>query len=123
MDRVAFIRTEQRGADLIVSFAIEGEAPGDVKSLILMRSPKYEFVFDDHERGVNVSHEDFPERDDQLLRRIEIASDVVTIESTHNRFELDVSRVERKEITKACTILRKMNFDDRFAFEMARSHG
>jgi hypothetical protein len=105
-----------------VSFAIEGEAPGEVKSLILMRSPKYEFVFDDHERGVNVSHEDFPERDDELLRRIEIASDVVTIESTHNRFELDVSRVERKEI-KACTILRMMNFDDRFAFEMARSHG
>jgi hypothetical protein len=123
MDRVAFITTEQRDADLIVSFVIEGEAPGGVKSLILMRSPKYEFVFDDHERGVNVSHEDFPERDDELLRRIEIASDVVTIESTHNRFELDVSRVERKEITKACTILHKMNFDDRFAFEMARSHG
>jgi hypothetical protein len=123
MDRVVFITTEKRDADLIVSFVIEGEAPGGVKSLILMRSPKYEFVFDDHERGVNVSHEDFPERDDELLRRIEIASDVVTIESTHNRFELDVSRVERKEITKACTILRMMNFDDRFSFEMARSHG
>ena len=47
MDRVAFIRTEQRDVDLIVSFAIEGEVPGEVKSLILMRSPKYEFVFDD----------------------------------------------------------------------------
>jgi hypothetical protein len=84
-----------------------------------MRSPKYEFVFDDHERGAH----DFPEGDDEFLRRIEIASDVVTIESTHNRFELDVSLVERKEITKACTILHKMNFDDRFAFEMARSRG
>ena len=119
MERVAFITTEQRDADLIVSFAIEGEAPGEVKSLILMRSPKYEFVFDDHERGVNVSHEDFPERDDELLRRFEVASDVVTVESTHNRFELDVSRLERNEIAKACAILRKMNFDGRFELQMA----
>lgn len=118
MERVVFITTQQRD-DLIVSFAIEGEAPGEVKSLILMRAPKYEFVFDDHERGVNVSHEDFSERDDELLRRIQLGSAAVTIESTHNRFELDVSRVERKEVEKACAILRKMNFDDRFLLETA----
>jgi hypothetical protein len=118
MEHVAFITTEQ-GDDLILSFAIESQEPGEVKSLILMRTPKYEFVFDDHERGVNVSHEDFPERDDELLRRIEVRSDGIMIESTHNRFQLDVSRVERKEIEKACVILRKMNFDDRFVLEMA----
>ena len=83
MERVAFITTEE-GDDLIVSFAIEDEEPGEVKSLILMRTPKYEFVFYDHERGVNVSHEDFPERGDELLRRIRLSSDVVTIESTYN---------------------------------------
>ena len=116
MECVSFIRTEI-GDDLILSFVIEDE-PGEVKSLILMRTPKYEFVFEDYERGVNVSHEDLPDRDDDLLSRIRLASDFVTIESTYNRYELDVSHVDRKELDEARAILRKMNFDNRFTIEL-----
>ena len=117
MERVSFITIEEKD-DLILSFVIEDSVPGEIKSLILMRSPKYEFVFEDHERGVNVSHEDQPDIEDDLLRRISLAPDVVTIDSTYNRYELDISRVDKKELEKACTILRRMNFDDRFTLEL-----
>ena len=73
---------------------------------------------EDHERGVNVSHEDKPDIEDDLLRRISLAPDVVTIDSTYNRYELDVSRVDKKELEKASMILRRMNFDDRFTLEV-----
>jgi len=117
MERVSFITT-QEDDDLIVSFAIEESEPGEVKSLILLRTPKYEFVFEDHERGVNVSHEDEPEIEDDLLRRISLAPDVVTIDTKYNRYELDISRVDRKELERACRIVRRMNFDDRFTLEL-----
>jgi hypothetical protein len=117
MERVSFITIEEKD-DLIVSFVIEDAEPGEIKSLILMRSPKYEFVFEDHERGVNVSHEDQPDVEDDLLRQISLTPDVVTIDSTYNRYELDISRVDKKELEKACTILRRMNFDDRFTLEL-----
>ena len=55
MHRVDFITTE-RGDDLIVSFAIvAGDFPGDILSLTLLRTPKYEFILDPDERGVSVS--------------------------------------------------------------------
>jgi hypothetical protein len=43
MERVSFIRTEETD-DVIVAFAIEDLEPGQVKSLILVRTPKFEFV-------------------------------------------------------------------------------
>ena len=117
MDPVSFIRVEQ-GDALILSFVIEDAESGDVKSLILMRSPKYESLLDAHERGVNVSREDEPDREDNILRRILLAPDVVTIESTYGRYDLDVSRVDKKELQKARTILRGMNFDDAFTLDL-----
>ena len=55
MYRVNFITTEQ-GDDLTVSFAIAGsDFPGDISSLTLLRTPKYEFILDPDERDVSVS--------------------------------------------------------------------
>ena len=45
MDHVDFITTET-GDDLIVSFAICGDESGEVRSLTLFRTPKYEFIMD-----------------------------------------------------------------------------
>jgi len=118
MERVSFITTEEAD-DLIVAFAIEDAEPDEMKSLILLRTPKYEFALEDHERGVNVSHDDQPEIEDDLLCRISLAPDVVTIDTKYNRYELDVARVDREELEKACTVLRKMNFDDRFTLALA----
>ncbi|MFB0552090.1 MAG: hypothetical protein ACETWQ_02145 [Phycisphaerae bacterium] len=60
MENASFI-TNEDGDDLIVSFAIPADEFGDVKSLTLLRTLKYEFIMDESERGVNVSFEDFPD--------------------------------------------------------------
>ena len=69
----------QEGNDLIVSFAIEDPEAEEIKSLILLRSPNYEFVFEDHERGATVSYGDQPdsEADEDLLIRICIVQNMV----------------------------------------------
>ena len=47
---VAFITIEE-GDDLIVSFAIADEEPGEIVSLTLLRTPKYEFILPTDERS------------------------------------------------------------------------
>jgi hypothetical protein len=116
VENVLFMNNEE-GDDLIVSFAIECSEPEDVKSLILLRTPKFEFILGDHERGVSVSHDDEPEVENNLLRRIRMAPQMVVIESMYNRYELDISRVDQKQLVEACAILHKMNFDNSFTFE------
>ena len=68
MERVAFI-TSETGDDLILSFAVQcPDDPSEIESLILTRTPKYEFIFEEHERGVRVSferHEDDEEPEEE----------------------------------------------------------
>jgi hypothetical protein len=114
---VAFI-TIQESDDLIVSFAIADEEPGEILSLILLRTLKYEFLLPAAERGVSVSHESFPEEEDgDRLQRIRIVSPVVTIETTHAQYALDVSKVDRRELQAARRLLKQMNFDQCFVLE------
>ena len=118
-DVVSFV-TLQDGDDLIVSFAIADEEPGEIISLILLRTPKYEALLPADERGVSVSHESFPEDDDRdRLRRLRMTESVVTVETTRTRYDLDVSDVERRDLVEAQRILRKMNFDQSFILELA----
>jgi hypothetical protein len=84
----------------------------------LRRTPEFQFILEDGERGVTVSHDDQPEVEDDPLRGIRMAPQGVTIETTYNRHELDVARVDREELAEACSILRQMNFDHRFALEI-----
>jgi len=113
MEYVSFI-TIQSGDDLIVSFAIPGADPSDVKSLTLLCTPKYEFILDDAERGVNVSYDDFPDDEDDLLEEVHIEGRGVRITTSHRSYTLDVRDVDRKEIGEAKKILERMNFDSRF---------
>jgi hypothetical protein len=115
-EAVSFITTED-GDDLIVSFALEGDEPGEVVSLILLRTPKYESLLPEDERGVSVSHEADFEDEDQYLRRIRLSVPVTTIESTRRAYELDVLRVDPVEVKAARQILARMNFDRRFVLE------
>lgn len=108
---VNFITTEQ-GHDLIVSFAVVGDFPGDVLSLTLLRTPKYEVILDPDERGVSVSWEE-DEDDDELLLGVERSGDIVKLTTTRREFILDVSRVDDRELRRMRQILQKMNFDDR----------
>ena len=78
MENAWFI-TNEDGDDLIVSFAIPADESGDVKSLTLLRTPKYEFVLDESERGVKVPFEDFPNDRNEFLKKLAIEGNLVTI--------------------------------------------
>ena len=114
---VSFITTEE-GEDLIVAFAIPVSDQGDVISLILLRTSKYESLLDEHERGVNVSYENQVDTEDDLLEKIEIQENVVKITTKRNRYKLNISRVDEDEIKEAKKILKKMNFDQRFVLSI-----
>lgn len=108
MYRVNFITTEQKD-DLIVSFAIAaGDFHGDILSLTLLRTPKYEFIFDPDERGVSVSWE---EDEDELLLGVERSGDVVKLNTTTRQFILDISYVDDDDLSRMRKVFHKMNFD------------
>jgi hypothetical protein len=110
MYRVNFITTE-KGDDLIVSFAVAaGDFPGDILSLTLLRTPKYEFILDPDERGVSVSWEE-DEDESELLLAVERSKDIVKLETTRREFTLDVSHVDDDDLRRMRNVLQKMNFD------------
>ena len=110
MYRVNFITTEQKD-DLIVSFAVAaGDFPGDILSLTLLRTPKYEFILGPDERGVSVSWEE-DEDESELLLAVERSKDVVKLSTTRREFTLDVSHVDGDDLRRMRKVLQKMNFD------------
>ena len=109
MYQVNFITTED-GDDLIVSFAVAGDFSGDVLSLTLLRTPKYESILDSDERGVSVSWEE-DEDESELLRAVERSKDIVKLDTTRREFTLDVSHVNGDDLSRMRKVLHKMNFD------------
>jgi len=110
--------TNEDGDDLIVSFAVDHDVPGEVLSVILLRTPKFEHLRDPPERGVHVSHEAYPDSDDEILRRFVLRDGIVEIESTRRTYRLDVSRVESAELKSARKILKRMNVDRAFQLDL-----
>jgi hypothetical protein len=115
---VSFVTAEDGGIDLIVSFAIEGRG-GGILSLMLLRTPRYEFLVPPEERGVWVTHEQWVDSERELLRRLQMNHAAATIETPNRRYRLDVSNVEREELRDAQRVLRRMNFDRSFTLELA----
>ncbi len=113
MEQVDFITLES-GDDLIVSFAIQGADSSEIRSLTLLRTPKYEFALDESERGVDVSDEDCEADGDNFLEEIEFRGKEVRIVSPNTNCWLDCSRVDPAELEGAKKIVLEMNFDDRF---------
>ena len=118
MKRVDFL-TAESGDDLIVAFAISRADPGEIRTLSLIRTPKYEFILEASERGVSVSDEDRDEDDNDLLKEIEFRGDEVRIVSENTKYHLDCSRVDPEELEDAKKILRAMNFDSRFRIHIS----
>ena len=114
METVSFISIEDDPPALILSFAIWQPDLEEIRSLILMRTPKYESFFDEAERGVRVSDEARQNDENDLLKEIELGDDLVRIITNHDQLELDLRKVDKNEIKQAKTILEKMNFDNRF---------
>ncbi len=66
MESVRFISCEDDETDQIVSFALAyGEM--EIRSLTLLRTPKFEAMLDEAERGVSVSLEDEAGKDVDVL--------------------------------------------------------
>ena len=114
MELVSFISFEDEPPDLILSFAIWQTELEDIRSLILMRTSKYEVLVDESERGVKVSDEAWLNDEDDMLRKIEFGDDIVKIICSHHQFDLDLRKVGKEEIDQAKAILTRMNFDNRF---------
>jgi len=108
--RVNFITTEQKD-DLIVSFAVAtDDFPGDILSLTLLRTPKYELILDPDERGVSVSWEEDEDESDLLLT-VERSRDMVKLKTTRREFVLEVSHVDDDDLSRMRKVLHMMNFD------------
>jgi hypothetical protein len=111
MNPITFITIEE-GTDLIVSFVAEVEE--DVKNVMILRTPKYEFMLPEEERGPTAGSTDFPGEEFDMVKSIEWQGDEVRIVSLRHRYVLDVRRVEPEEIREAKRVLKEMDFDGRF---------
>lgn len=115
METVAFISSEN-GDDLILSFAVVDPAdPSGIESLTLLRTPKYEHLLEDWERGVSVSFERYVEDDEELLEelRLDRKSAVVRLTTSLRTYELDLRKVDEKGVTAMRKVLGQMNYDRR----------
>ena len=111
---VSFIDIEDGPPDLILSFAVCQPELDDIRSIILMRTPGFELLLDESERGVNVSDEAWIDDEDGWLNQIEFGDNLVRISTNAHQFELDLRKLDKEEIEQAKTILQKMNFDHNF---------
>lgn len=114
METVSFVSNEDVPPDLIVSFAIWEFEWDDIRSIIMLRTPRYEPLLDEYERGVNVSDEAWPNDESEMLEKIEFGDNFVRIFTADHQIELDLRKCETEEIEQAKIILEKMNFDNCF---------
>jgi hypothetical protein len=116
MERVSFITTEISDRDLIVSFAVQTPSdPLDSESLTFLRSPAFEFVFDNDERGVSVSFERHRQDEEDRLEEVRYAPKerTVFLKTRKRSYLLDLRKVTPKEVYEMRKTFRKMNFDRR----------
>ena len=120
MELVSFISIEDEPPDLILSFAIWQPELEDIRSLILLRTPEYEFILDETERGVKVSDEAFMDEEDDMLKEFEFSENFARIITDHHQFDLDLRKIDENDIEQAKTFLKKMNFDNRFEIRIVK---
>jgi hypothetical protein len=120
MELVSFISIEDEPPDLILSFAIWQPELEDIRSLILLRTPEYEIILDETERGVKVSDEALMDEEDDMLKEIEFNDDFVRIITDHHQFDLDLRKIDKEDIEQAKIFLKKMNFDNRFEIRIVK---
>ena len=113
-----FIRVEDTGPDLILSFAL-GTGSFDIRSLILMRTPLYEPLLAEWERGVSVSLEGEFEEDPKMLKAFKVQDRSLIIETDEGAYQLNLSTVDLKEMKAMTAFIARMNFDHTFLVEDA----
>jgi hypothetical protein len=116
MHDVPFITVEDDDLDLVVSFPLD---PSAQTSLTLLRTPEYESLLDEHERGVTVSSGAESSTQRNLLLYVTWSSANVEVTSTAGSWRLSIARVDETEVADAKRVLKLMNFDNRFEIREA----
>jgi len=116
MDHISFITTEDLD-DLIVSFVISSSELSDVRDITLIRTPKYEPLLDESDRGVTVS--DDLVAGESFLEAVRITDLTVTLRTGSATYQLDISEIASQELREATAVLHKMNFDNAFELTLA----
>ncbi len=104
---VRFLSVED-GDDLVVAFALGEDGEG---CLTLIRTPKYEDLLLEEDRGVYVGHGTSDDLQNEFLMSVHWGENLVRIESTKQVYSLNIGAVDPMEIQYAKSVLGKMNFD------------
>lgn len=102
--QVEFITSESE-QDLIVSFAL---APSASRSLTLLRSPQYEHLLPEAERGATVAPLDPREIERDLLVSVHWLAGRVVVKTQRHEYRLNISTVAENEIAEAKAVLQTM---------------
>ena len=89
----------------------------EIRSLALLRTPKFETMLDVTERGVSVSLEDQTGDYADVLTVVRIEANSITIETQSSKYDLDISGVDPAEVSEMKALIERMNFDGRFRIE------
>ena len=116
MQKVPFITVEDEDPDMIVSFAL---GPNAEEGLTLLRTPKYESILDESERGVTVGTGSSEGLTRELLLSLYWLPGQAVVTSSRHEYRLDLSAVNPEEIRDAKKLLKRMNFDKRFSIRAA----
>lgn len=114
MDLVNFITTDT-GDDLILSLAVQSpDEPMEIESLILLRTPRFEFILEEHERGISASFERFGDEND-YLEEVKLFEQEKTIQlkTRAHDYNFDLRKLDRNEVEAIGNLLHKMNYDGR----------
>jgi hypothetical protein len=117
--KASFLTADDCPPDLFLAF-VQGSNPvGVCKSLILMRTKKYEKFLDEIERGVSISWEDDVEEPefDEIITSFEWNKTQAIITSPQRTFEVDISDIQKEELKGMEKILKKMNSDRCFTLK------
>lgn len=114
-----FISLEETDKDLIISFAIDNYDTS-ISSLILHRTLFYEEILPEEERGVHVTYESdsYEQEDFNMLININISDKNVFIDSTFRKYTVDISKIEKEEISEMLKLLSKQNHDKKFLLQI-----
>lgn len=104
MLQVEFITSEDE-QDLIVSFAL---APSANRSLTVLRSPQYEHLLPEEERGATVGPLDPSEVETDFLVSVHWLSAHVVVTTQRHEYKLNIAAVAENEVAEAKAVLRKI---------------
>ena len=118
MDTVNFV-TINSGVDLVLAFSFDEGTRFGVDGYIIQRTPKFEMILRPDERGPSVDWTDKDER--ILLKRVNVTSSKVLIETTRDKYTFDISKISGEEYSDMVSVLKKMNFDNVFDLKIEGS--